>query len=242
MTALDPHAARVVVLSGAGLSAASGIPTFRGPDGLWEGHRVEDVATPEAWSRDPILVRRFYDARRVAAAAATPNAAHDALARWQRAWGPARVVLITQNVDGLLTRAGCAEVIEMHGALGRLRCAHDEDHPRVPCVGAQAPDASCAVCGAPLRPDIVWFGEVPHHLDAIADAVHGCTLFLSVGTSGLVYPAAGLAQVAHRSGARTVDINPEPSGAPWFDAVVGEPAEQALPRLVDAWLGQESAR
>lgn len=154
-----PH---VVVLSGAGLSAASGIPTFRGPDGLWEGHAVQDVATPEAWRRDPSLVRRFYDARRVAAAEAVPNAAHRALARWQEAWGPDHVVLITQNVDGLLDRAGCAEVVEMHGALRRLRCQDDPSHPRVPIGGAQDPLAECPACGAPLRPDIVWFGELPH--------------------------------------------------------------------------------
>ncbi len=229
-------AGRVVVLSGAGLSVASGIPTFRGPDGLWEGHRLEDVATPAAWDRNPALVTRFYDARRAAAATARPNPAHDALAQWQRAWGPGRVVLITQNVDGLLTAAGAPEVLEMHGALRRMRCAANAQHPRP----LHDPDqARCARCGASLRPDIVWFGEMPHHLDRIAQAVAGADLFLSVGTSGVVYPAAGLASDAHQRGIPTVEINPAPSGAPWFDAVVDQPAEKALPTLVRAALARD---
>jgi len=228
----------VVVLSGAGLSAASGIPTFRGEDGLWEGHRFEEVATPEAWDRDPTLVRRFYDARRVAAGAAAPNPAHHALARWQQAWGTDRVVLITQNVDGLLSRAGCAEVMEMHGALRRLRCQHDVTHPRTEIDGVQDVGMACAVCGAPLRPDIVWFGEMPHRMTEIEAAVQSCDVFISVGTSGHVHPAAGFARAAHLLGARTIEINPEPSGARWFDGVSARPAEEALPALVARMLDE----
>ncbi len=222
---------RVVVLSGAGLSAPSGVPTFRGAGGLWEGYRVEDVATPEAWAHDPALVRRFYDMRRLALAGIEPNPGHAALARLQAAWGPVRVTLVTQNIDGLLDRAGAREVIEMHGALRRLRCAADEEHPWVDVAGEQDPTATCAACGAPLRPAIVWFGEVPYALDRIARAVLACDLFVSVGTSGLVYPAAGFSHLARHAGARCVEINPEPAGGP-FHEVVAEGAEVALPRLV----------
>lgn len=225
---------RVVVLSGAGLSAASGVPTFRDADGLWEGHEVTEVATPEAWRRDPPLVRRFYDLRRAHVRRVQPNAGHEALARWQQAWGPERVVLVTQNVDGLLQRAGAPEVWDMHGSLDRVRCEHDEAHPRHPQEGDLDPDAACDVCGGRLRPDIVWFGEVPHFLDRSMEALAHCDLFLAVGTSGVVYPAAGFGQIAHRARALTVEVNPAPSGAPWFDRVVAEGSETALPRLVDA--------
>lgn len=226
---------RVVVLSGAGLSAASGVPTFRGAGGLWEGHRVEDVATPEAWRRDPTLVRRFYDMRRIALAGIVPNPGHHALARLQHAWGPARVTLVTQNIDGLLGLAGAPEVIEMHGALRSLRCDADEAHPRVDVSGAQDPAARCGACGGALRPAIVWFGEVPYALERIAGAVASCDLFVSVGTSGLVYPAAGFSRLARQAGARCVEVNPEPAGGP-FHEVIAEGAEVALPRLVDALL------
>jgi NAD-dependent deacetylase len=210
----------LVVLSGAGLSAASGLSTFRDAGGLWEGHRVQDVATPEAWARDPALVRHFYDERRLGAEGVAPNAGHLALARLQRAVGPEGVVLVTQNVDGLLQAAGAVDVIEMHGGLSRLRCERAEAHPRVPVRGRQDPSARCAACGAPLRPDIVWFGEVPHQLERIDREVRRARRFVAVGTSGVVYPAAGLASTAHRLGVRTVEINPVPSRAPWFDEVV----------------------
>lgn len=223
------------MLSGAGLSAASGIPTFRGADGLWEGHRIDQVATPVAWKRDPTLVRRFYDLRRVAAAKAEPNAAHAALTRLQRQWGPERVVLVTQNVDGLLTRAGAPSVIEMHGSLHRLRCEAREDHPRVAVSGPQDPEGECGLCLAPLRPDIVWFGETPHALGRISEAVAACTWFLSVGTSGVVYPAAGYVEQAAWSGATCLEINPEPAGGP-FNYVLRGGAETLLPSLVDHWL------
>ncbi|MCA9569630.1 MAG: NAD-dependent deacylase [Myxococcales bacterium] len=229
---------RVVVLSGAGLSKASGIPTFRDAEGLWEGHEVTEVATPEAWARDPATVRRFYDERRIACAAVMPNDGHFALSRLQHALGVKRCTLITQNIDGLLQKASAEHVIEMHGSLFRLRCADHREHPLVGVFGAQNPSAMCKVCGAPLRPDVVWFGEIPYDMDAIQHAVEGCDLFISVGTSGVVYPAAGLVSLARAHGAHTVEINPVPSGAP-FDEQHVEPAEIALPRVVGAWLGED---
>lgn len=236
MSAPLPADARVVVLSGAGLSRASGIPTFRDADGLWEGHRIEEVATPEAWWADPERVRRFYDGRRVGCAAAAPNPAHAALARLQAALGPERVVLVTQNIDGLLQRAGAADVIEMHGSLFRLRCERDEAHPWVAVEGAQTRTGTCA-CGGRLRPAVVWFGEVPRHMERILGAVYRCDRFLSVGTSGQVYPAAGLVAVARQAGARCVEVNPVPT-RPAFDEVIAAPAEVAVPALVAAWLGE----
>lgn len=229
---------RVVVLSGAGLSKASGVPTFRDADGLWEGHAVEDVATPEAWLRDRTLVRRFYDGRRIACASVLPNEGHAALARLQHALGTQRCTLITQNIDGLLQKAGAADVIEMHGSLWRLRCEASPHHPSVGVFGAQNPEARCALCHALLRPDVVWFGEMPYDLDRIEAAVTRCDVFLSVGTSGLVYPAAGLVRLAKAAGARCIEINPVPSGGS-FDEVVAEPAETALPRFVGQWLDEE---
>ena len=225
----------VVFLSGAGLSAASGIPTFRGAGGLWEGFDVSEVATPEAWAANPALVRRFYDARRVAAASVAPNEGHKALARLQKAWGHERVQLVTQNIDGLLQRAGAVQVTEMHGALRELRCEANEAHPHVPISGAQDPAATCARCMAPLRPAIVWFGEMPVHMERIQSELLQCELFVSVGTSGVVYPAAGFVRIARMVGARCAEVNPEPSGGP-FHEIVTEGAETALPRLVDGWL------
>lgn len=223
----------IVVLSGAGLSAASGVPTFRDKDGLWEGHDVQDVATPEAWRRDPVLVRRFYDERRIAAATVVPNPGHEALARLQR---ERPVTMITQNIDGLLGRAGCPDAIEMHGSLWRLRCERAESHPWVPVVGAQDPAARCA-CGGALRPAVVWFGEMPIALDRIFAAVAACKTFVSVGTSGVVYPAAGLAAEARAHGAHCIEVNPNPVGGP-FHEVIAEGSEVALPRLVEAWLAR----
>lgn len=223
-------------MTGAGLSAASGIPTFRGGGGLWEGHRMEDVATPEAWSRQPDLVRRFYDMRRQVAAQADPNPGHRALVRLQRVLGVGRVVLVTQNVDGLLDRAGALDCVEMHGSVHRLRCQWSERHPRIAACGPQDPEAECEVCNHPLRPDIVWFGEMPHHLDRIEAATQRCTVFLSVGTSGVVYPAAGYVALASEHDAQCIEVNNEPAGGP-FDFVIAEPAELALPRIVQAWIG-----
>lgn len=229
---------RIVVLSGAGLSAPSGVPTFRDADGLWEGHRVEDVATPEAWARDPATVRRFYDERRLAGAAVRPNAGHRALVGLQAALGADRVALVTQNIDGLFQRAAAElgaplDLVEMHGSLWHLRCERVEAHPWVGVEGRQDPALACA-CGAALRPAVVWFGEMPIALDRIFDAVRRCEVFVSVGTSGLVYPAAGLVDLARRAGATTVEVNPRPSGAR-FDEVLAGSADVVLPELVARW-------
>jgi len=229
---------RVVVLSGAGLSRASGVPTFRDADGLWEGHRIEEVATPEAWFANRERVRTFYDQRRIACAQVLPNPGHDALARLQHALGVKRCTLVTQNIDGLLQKAAAADVVEMHGSLWRLRCEADPRHPLIGVYGAQSREARCAICDALLRPDVVWFGELPAEMERIHEAVSTCDVFMSVGTSGVVYPAAGLVSMAKSCGARTVEVNPEPSGGP-FDEVIHERSEDALPRLIGRWLNED---
>ena len=218
----------IVVLTGAGISAESGVPTFRDANGLWEGHDVMDVATPEGFARDPALVQRFYDQRRAALARVEPNAAHRALARLQREHGGA-VTIVTQNVDDLHERAG-AEVLHMHGELRRARCLlcrrvhrwHDD-------IGTTS---RCPDCGGTLRPHIVWFGEVPFGLERIAAALGSASLFVAVGTSGEVYPAAGFVREAKAHGARTLEINLVPGGAADFDATRAGPAT----REVVAWV------
>lgn len=223
---------RIVVLTGAGISAESGIPTFRAAGGLWEGHDVEDVATPEGFDRDPDLVQRFYDARRRAAASVVPNPAHHALARLEHAFGD-DLLVVTQNVDDLHERAGTRNLVHMHGELRRALCAacgarpvwHTDLAPRPPCP----------MCGARrLRPDVVWFGEMPFDLDRIEAAVAACDVFASIGTSGAVYPAAGYAALASALGAWTVELNLEPSDAlvPFDDARTG-PATTLVPAWVD---------
>lgn len=230
---------RIVILSGAGLSKASGVPTFRDNDGLWRGHRFEDLATPEAWQADRDRVRAFYDMRRVGCASVLPNPGHEALSRLQHALGAKRVTLITQNVDGLLQKAAAIDVIEMHGSLWRLRCTNDATHPRVGIYGEQDPNSTCALCGGWMRPDVVWFGEVPEYLDRIEQALLNCDIFVAVGTSGVVYPAAGFAAVAHANGATCIEVNPAPSGSPHFDEIVARTSEDALPHMVDAWLDED---
>jgi NAD-dependent deacetylase len=208
-----PSDGLVVVLTGAGISAESGLATFRGAGGLWEGHRVEDVATPEAFARDPALVQRFYNLRRAQLCdpAVRPNAAHLALARLEREW-PGEVLVVTQNVDDLHERAGSRNLIHMHGELMRALCRACAGSS--PWTGDLGPDAACPGCGATgrLRPDIVWFGEMPYRMDEIMAALARCALFLSIGTSGQVYPAAGFVEIVRESGpAPTVEINLEPS-------------------------------
>lgn len=198
----------LVLLTGAGISAESGLRTFRAADGLWENHRVEDVATPEAFHRNPDLVYRFYNERRRSLAGVQPNAAHAALARLERAW-PGELLLVTQNVDDLHDRAGSRNLLHMHGELRKARCLacgavspweNDLDHRSV-----------CPACGrGPLRPHIVWFGELPLEMDRIYQALERCDLFVAIGTSGHVYPAAGFVAAA-APGARTVELNLEPS-------------------------------
>lgn len=228
----------IVVLTGAGVSAESGVPTFRGPDGLWEGHRVEDVATPEAFRRDPVLVQRFYDARRTALAHVEPNPAHLALARLDREW-PGEFLLVTQNVDDLHERAGTKRLIHMHGELKRALClACGDSHP---WTGPLIDKPACPGCGAAaLRPDIVWFGEMPYRMDEIDAALARCDLFVSIGTSGAVYPAAGYVQAADYHGARTLEINLDPSaGTIWFDEARHGPAGLLVPEWVEEILAAE---
>lgn len=203
-----PRDASIVILTGAGISAESGLRTFRDANGLWENHRVEDVATPEAFHRNPALVHRFYNERRRSLAAVQPNAAHLALARLEREW-PGGVLLVTQNVDDLHDRAGSRALLHMHGELlkGRcLACRAVLDWP-----GDMDPDSRCPACrrGA-VRPHIVWFGEMPLDMERIYQALDRCGLFAAVGTSGHVYPAAGFVE-AVGPGARTLELNLEPS-------------------------------
>ena len=205
--------ADIVILTGAGISAESGIPTFRGADGLWEGYRLEDVATPEAFARQPELVQRFYNLRRrrLLESDVEPNAAHRALARLEAAM-PRRVLVVTQNIDDLHERAGSRAVLHMHGELLKARCAGCE--AAVPWRADIAPDSRCPACGMAgrLRPHVVWFGEMPLGLDEIEAALHACTRFVSIGTSGVVYPAAGFVRTVRRAGrARSIEINLEPS-------------------------------
>jgi len=208
----------VVILTGAGISAESGLATFRGPDGLWEGHRVEDVCTPEALARDEETVQRFYDERRAALALVEPNAAHRALARLDAEW-PGELLIVTQNVDDLHERAGGKRLIHMHGELRSALCRVCGE--RAPFDGngmGQGPP--CALCGVAgqLRPDIVFFGEMPYQMDRIDHALMQADLFVSIGTSGNVYPAAGFVQTARYVGARTLEMNLEPSlGNHMFD-------------------------
>ena len=221
----------IVVLTGAGISAESGIATFRGPGGLWEGHRVEDVCTPEALAADPVLVHRFYDARRAALATVEPNAAHRALAWLDASW-PGDLLIVTQNVDDLHERAGARRLLHMHGELRSALCA--ACGARAAWAGDLPPGSCCAACGiAALRPDIVFFGEMPYAMDRIERALAGADLFVSIGTSGAVYPAAGFVQVARGHGARTLELSLERSaGSGWFD----ESRLGAAGVLVPAWV------
>jgi NAD-dependent deacetylase len=228
-----------VFLTGAGISADSGVRTFRDAGGLWEGHRPEDVATPEAWNRDPALVWRFYQHRRAQLLEVAPNAAHLALAAFQRraAAHGHRTTLVTQNVDDLHERAGSA-VLHMHGELRNLRC----ERCGAVVVGLEHLDPDrflpCALCRHPrLRPDIVWFGEVPYHLDTIEQALGTATTFLAIGTSGNVYPAANMLPVARAAGARTfVQALDAPNNLGTADRFVSGRAAEALPGLLDELL------
>lgn len=225
----------IFILSGAGLSAESGLRTFRAADGLWEDHRVEDVATPDAFARDPELVQRFYNERRKQAREAQPNAAHNALAKLQKNHD-APVYLVTQNVDDLLERGGADQVIHMHGAVMDALCAGCGHRWRAP--REMQVDDVCPSCGtAKTRPDIVWFGEIPYHMDVIQDALEDSDLFVSIGTSGTVYPAAGFGQMARQLGIKTLELNLEASNAP-FDRVRTGPASVIVPNWVDEVLGQ----
>ena len=208
----DPHlSGPIVVLTGAGISRESGLHTFRDPDGIWATVRIEDVATPEAFARDPVRVQAFYNARRrgLLDAAVVPNAAHRALAELEQAHGD--VLVVTQNIDDLHERAGQRRLLHMHGELLKAVCAACGDVTS--CRADIAADAACLVCGSAgtLRPQVVWFGEMPFHMEEIAAALARCATFVAIGTSGNVYPASGFVELAHQSGARTIELNLEPS-------------------------------
>ena len=225
----------LVILTGSGISAESGVPTFRAADGLWMGHRIEAVATPEAFARDPALVQDFYNRRRRQLAEVQPNAAHRALADLAAQWG-GDFLLVTQNVDDLHDRAHAEtppapgfDLIHMHGELRKAECTMTGQV-------CDAPGDLAAVEPSPfhprgrLRPHIVWFGEFPLHMDRIEAALRRCDLFVSIGTSGAVYPAAGFVQLANLAGARTVELNLEPSfGSHFFDEAHYGPATEVVP-------------
>jgi NAD-dependent deacetylase len=226
----------IVVLTGAGISAASGLPTFRGSEGLWLGWRLEDVATPEAFARKPDVVQRFYDLRRrqLLGPEIGPNPAHRALAELERRW-PGSVAIVTQNIDDLHERAGSENLIHMHGELLKARCTACAVVSlwRDDLAGAHR----CPACSGAdlLRPHVVWFGEMPLELDAIYQALATCDLFIAIGTSGQVHPAAGFVEEVRRHGrAHTVELNLEPSAV---DSLFAErrrgPASEVVPRYVD---------
>jgi len=224
---------RVFVLTGAGISAESGLPTFRASDGLWEGHRIEDVCTPEALERNPALVWEFYSARRAAAKAAQPNPAHRALADLEAQLGD-RFFLCTQNVDDLHERAGSVRLVHMHGELAKSRCERECGRTPVEdrAVYASLDAVGHCPCGGRLRPHIVFFGEIPLEMPRIEREISESTLMLVVGTSGSVYPAANFVHWARQAGARTVYIGPEPPlNAAAFTHVVEGKAGEVLPGL-----------
>ncbi|UYV36685.1 NAD-dependent deacylase [Rhodobacteraceae bacterium D3-12] len=225
----------IVILTGAGISAESGLGTFRDVDGLWTKYDLNDVATPEGFARDPALVHAFYNARRDNCAGAAPNAAHSALARLQRSY-PGEVLIVTQNVDDLHERGGAEHVVHMHGQLNQALCASC-DH-RWPAPEEMRVGEACPACGAAAaRPDIVWFGEVPYHMDAIIDALGRAAVFVAIGTSGEVYPAAGFVDLARQAGAHTVEINLEPSSVvSRFEETRFGPATQVVPAWVESVL------
>jgi NAD-dependent deacetylase len=227
---------RVFVLTGAGVSAESGLPTFRASDGLWEGHRIEDVCTPEAWDRNAGLVWEFYSARRAAAEKAQPNPAHLALADLEKRLGN-RLFLCTQNVDNLHEKAGSTQLVHMHGELFVSRCSDDCGRPPLSDHRLYPDFASIALCpcGALLRPHIVWFGETPLDMDRIYAEIQRATIMLVVGTSGSVYPAANFVQWARQRGAKTVYVGPEhPLNASSFTQIVLGKAGEVLPGLLES--------
>lgn len=218
----------IVVLTGAGISAESGIKTFRASDGLWENHPVEDVATPEGYGRNPSLVQQFYNARRRQLRDVVPNKAHLALAGFEQSYS-GNFLLVTQNVDDLHERAGSSNLIHMHGELLKVQCQDSEEvFQWDQDVTVETPCECCGIAGN-LRPHIVWFGEMPLQMDKIYQALSGCDLFVSIGTSGNVYPAAGFFQEAAAAGAKTVELNLEPGNhASLFDEQYYGPATEVV--------------
>lgn len=231
----------IVVLTGAGISQESGLDTFRDQGGLWARHSIEDVATPEGFVRDPDLVFDFYNLRRREAAAARPNAAHLALAELEARW-PGRFLLVTQNIDGLHEVAGSKAIFHMHGVLDGFLC--EACGGRGPWPGDMDGGSVCPLCSrTTLRPDVVWFGEMPYHMDGIYRALGEAKLFVSIGTSGTVYPAADFVREAKRAGATTVELNLEASrrGSGLFDEEIEGRAGDIVPAFVGELLAGLSA-
>jgi len=228
---------KIVILTGAGISAESGLGTFRDEGGLWAQHAIEDVATPEGFARNPRLVHEFYNARRRQAARARPNPAHAALARLEREYAGG-VLIVTQNVDGLHEAAGSRNVLHMHGTLNEALC-HACGY-RWPAPAVMTADDPCPACHArATRPDVVWFGEMPHEMERIEHALAATELFAAIGTSGEVYPAAGFVQMARAMGARTAELNLEPSAASRsFDEHRTGRAGEIVPAWVDELLSR----
>lgn len=229
----------IVILTGAGISAESGIATFRGADGLWEGHRPEEVATPQAFQKNPELVHHFYNQRRARLidGSVRPNPAHHALARLEHELS-GQVLLVTQNIDDLHERAGSHRLLHLHGELLKSRCTGCGDVEAF--RGSTSPTSVCTACGdvGTLRPHIVWFGEMPFHLEEIGAALSHADLFVSIGTSGNVYPAAGFVALAKEAGAATLELNLEASqSTAWFDRSLRGPAGELVPAWVDELLG-----
>lgn len=225
----------LAVLTGAGMSAESGVPVFRGPGGLWEGHRPEELATPRAFAEDPERVWRWYRWRLERVEAARPHAGHLALARLETSAGPDRVTLITQNVDGLHQRAGSRRVLELHGAIHRARCTARCGRT-APASEVDPADSRCPDCSGRLRPDVVWFGETldPERVGAAVEAVEACDCLWVVGTSALVHPAAALPELAAARGAPVVEVNPEPTPlSPRATVRLPLSAAEGVPLLAD---------
>jgi len=233
---------RIVVLTGAGLSAESGLATFRDKDGIWSKYDITEVATPEAFAANPARVHEFYNLRRRGLRDAKPNAAHLALARLEREHR-GEVTIITQNIDALHEAAGTQRLIHMHGELLKALCARCEArHPWHDDLSVEIPCPSCGKTGG-LRPDVVWFGEMPYHMDEIYDVLAKADLFASIGTSGTVYPAAGFVREARAAGAHTVELNLEPSqGASLFAEAIHGPATRIVPEWVERILSGNYAK
>lgn len=226
----------IVILTGAGISAESGVSTFRDKDGIWAKVDYREVATPEGFARDPAKVHAFYNMRRRAVREVKPNAAHEALARLERGY-PGDVLVVTQNVDSLHKMAGTQNLIHMHGQHNQILC--NNCGMRMPWADDLSVEIACQACGTTgsLRPDVVWFGEMPYHMGRISKALSGCGLFISIGTSGTVYPAAGFVADARRAGAHTVELNLEPSeGVSHFHEAIHGRATEIVPKFVDSLL------
>jgi NAD-dependent deacetylase len=226
----------IVILTGAGCSVESGITTFRDSNGLWENHRIEDVASPAGFRKNPNLVHKFYNARRAQLQTVEPNAAHYALAKLEQEWeGNGSFLLISQNVDNLHERAGSVKLIHMHGELTKIRCTDcGKDERCVVDVTDQFICTSCSKIGT-MRPDIVWFGEVPFGLRTISDYLMTADIFVSIGTSGVVAPASLFVEqvLQNGRGCRTIEINPNPTIEGYFGRVIAEPATVGVPKLVE---------